>query len=68
MRGGIDMIIEFFAKHAQLWYMKRHRTSEVITDTVLRFHPKDARIWIKRRFAARLKGYNTPLDKIFYAR
>jgi len=51
----------------QLWYMQKHRTHEVITDTTLRFHPKDARIWIKRRLRARLATFNIPLDKVFYA-
>ena len=52
----------------QLWYMQKHRTHEVITDTTLRFHPKDARIWIKRKLASRLAAFNIPLDKVFYSR
>ncbi|OGG34984.1 hypothetical protein A2363_02065 [Candidatus Gottesmanbacteria bacterium RIFOXYB1_FULL_47_11] len=60
-------ILEPFAKKAQLWYMKKHRTNEVISDTTLRFHPNDARLWIKRKLAARLARYHIPLDKIFYA-
>lgn len=62
------IILEPLAKFVQLWYMRRHRTSEVITDTVIRFHPKDARVWIKRKLATRLVRYNIPLDKIFYGR
>lgn len=34
-------IFNAFAKHLQLWYMRRHRTSETITDHYLAFHPKD---------------------------
>lgn len=34
-------IFEWFAKHLQLLYMRRHRTAEVITDHYLAFHPKD---------------------------
>lgn len=60
-------VLEPFAKKAQLWYMKKHRTHEVISDNTLRFHPNDARIWVKRKFAARLAKYHIPLDKIFYA-
>jgi len=62
------MVIEYFCKTVQLWYMKKHRTNEVISDTMLRFHPKDARIWIKREFAKRLARYNVPIDKFFNAR
>lgn len=51
----------------QLWYMRRRRTSEVISPGVLRFHPRDARIWIKRAFERRFSHYNLPLDKIFYS-
>lgn len=61
-------VFEFPAKVIQLWYMAHHRTNEVITDTILRFHPKDARIWIKRKLSARLAKFNIPLDKVFYAR
>lgn len=52
----------------QLWYMHGHRTTEVITDGALRFHPKDARVWVKERYAARLKRLNIPLDIVFYRR
>lgn len=52
----------------QLWYMKKRRTSEVIEPGVLRFHPRDARIWVRNKYAKRLKMLNLPLDKIFYHR
>lgn len=61
-------LVEPLAKIIQIWYMKKHRTSEVITDTMLRFHPEDARVWVKRRLRARLAKFNIPLDKVFYAR
>jgi len=67
----VTFILRFFewpAKIIQLKYMQRHRTSEVVTDGVLRFHPRDARPWVKRAFAARLARYKLPLDKIFYGR
>lgn len=60
-------IAEPAARIVQLWYMKRHRTTEVITDTVIRFHPKDARIWIKKKLGMRLKHLGIPLDSIFYS-
>lgn len=33
--------VEFIAKHLQLAYMRKHRTKEIITDTILAFHPED---------------------------
>lgn len=35
------MVLEFLSKKLQLWYMKKHVTSEVVSDTILAFHPKD---------------------------
>ena len=60
-------LFEWPAKYLQLLYMARHRTSEVITDTMLRFHPRDARVWVKRKLSARLAKFHIPLDKVFYA-
>lgn len=65
---AVFQIFEIPARELQLWYMSRHRTSEVITDTMLRFHPKDARRWVKQKLSLRLRKFNIPLDKIFYAR
>lgn len=62
------IIFEFIVKLFQLWYMKKRRSAEVITNHLLRFHPHDARIWIKKELNKRLKIYNIPLDKIFYDR
>jgi len=50
----------------QLWYMKKRRTSEVISDTVIRFHPHDARLRIQTLLRLNLKRYHLPLDKIFF--
>lgn len=61
-------LFEPLARIIQLWYMRHRRTTEVIAPGVLRFHPRDARDWIKRAFEQRLSRYNLPLDKIFYAR
>lgn len=60
--------MEPLARMIQLWYMKKHRTTEVIGDMMLRFHPKDARVWVKRALLSRLARYNIPLDNIFYDR
>lgn len=61
-------ILESLAKAFQLWYMRKRRSTEVVSDTLIRFHPHDARIWIKRALGRRLAKYNIPLDKIFYGR
>ena len=61
------MVFEMPAKYFQLWYMHTRRTREIVTDDVLRFHPKDARIWITKALDKRLRLRNIPLDKIFSA-
>ncbi len=65
---SIARYIEPLARAVQLWYMKKHRTNEIVSDTLLRFHPHDARGWIQVALAKRLARYNLPLDKIFYGR
>ena len=65
-RNSLLLFLEPFARTLQHWYMKNRRTSEVIEAGVLRFHPRDARVWIKQAFKKRLSRYNLPLDKIFY--
>ncbi len=55
------------ARVMQLWYMRKRRSTEIVTDNVIRFHPRDARNWIYDALGKRLKRYNIPLDKIFYA-
>lgn len=64
----ISRFFEVPARVIQLSYMQRRRTSEMISDTVIRFHPRDARGWIKKKLGERLKRFNIPLDKIFYGR
>jgi len=59
-------MFEPLARALQLWYMKKRRTTEVIERDVLRFHPRDARLWVKKKYALRLKKANVPLDRIFY--
>lgn len=61
-------LLEPLARALQLWYMKKRRSTEVVSDTLIRFHPRDARVWIKRSLGRRLAKYNIPLDKIFYGR
>jgi hypothetical protein len=61
-------IIYFFeplARKIQLWYMRKHRTTEIVSDNVLRFHPNDMRGQIKIAYNNRLNKYNIPLDNQF---
>lgn len=49
-------LLEPLAKFFQLWYMQKRRTTEVIEQGVLRFHPKDARFWVKKSLHYALKN------------
>lgn len=51
----------------QQWYMRNRKTTEVIRDGMIRFHPRDARVWILQELKRRLLRKNIPLDNIFYA-
>jgi hypothetical protein len=59
-------LFEKSAKRIQLWYMKKRRTTEVVSDTIVRFHPHDARKWIYVSLQKKLNQYDLPLDKIFF--
>jgi len=48
---------ERLAKQAQLWYMRQRRTTEVVSDNLIKFHPQDARGWILREYQARLQKF-----------
>lgn len=61
-------LLEPLAKSLQLWYMRDRRSNEVIRSGMIRFHPRDARMWVRKKFGARLTRWNIPLDKIFYHR
>src|SRR3989344_5303708 len=54
-QGGPLQFIEYILQSLQLSYMKRRRTNEIIKHGYLRFHPKDARKWILRKYHERLK-------------
>ena len=68
IRHSTLSFFEPMAHTLQLWYMRNRRTTEVVSDSVIRFHPVDAREWIYRELRKRLRGTNIPLDKIFYGR
>lgn len=50
--------LEPFAKWIQLWYMKRHRTTEEVTDTLLAFHPLDYQPKVLTVLRQRLTQYH----------
>jgi hypothetical protein len=56
--------IEWLAYHAQLWYMKQRRTSEIIKQDVIRFHPKDARSYALSAYHKRCIQYKIPCAPI----
>ncbi|MFH0749973.1 MAG: hypothetical protein V1917_03635 [Candidatus Gottesmanbacteria bacterium] len=59
----IVRLVEKPARHIQLLYMKNRRTTEVITDTVIRFHPTDMRRIVLTALHRSLAVYKIPLDK-----
>jgi hypothetical protein len=61
-------LLEMPSRAVQLWYMQRHRTTEIIQDGMMRFHPNDARIWVKKKYSNILRRYNIPIDNVFYRR
>ena len=60
-------LFEYPVKIFQMWYMRKRRTTEIVTDTILRFHPRDMRGIVKKKLTRRLKRYKIPLDTIFYS-
>lgn len=63
---AVFRLFEQVVRACQLWYMGQRRTSEVIRQGVIRFHPRDAREWIRERLEIRLHKWRIPLDKVFY--
>jgi len=55
-RFSVLNIIENLARNFQLWYMKKRRTTETITEGIIRFHPQDARAWILKEYNLKLKN------------
>lgn len=51
-------IIETILKSFQLWYMRKRRTTEVIKDGIIRFHPHDSRGWVMCEYNKRLKKFD----------
>lgn len=51
------------AEWLQLWYMKKRRTTEVVTATSIWFHPTDMRRVVFTALNRSLEAYKIPLDK-----
>lgn len=50
--------IETILKKFQLWYMKNRRTTEVIKEGMIRFHPHDAKVWVMKKYREKLRESN----------
>lgn len=50
-------LVEKIAKMIQMWYIKRHITTEIISDTMLAFHPKSYEKHVLYEFERRRKKY-----------
>jgi hypothetical protein len=61
-------VLEPIAKVAQLHYMQKRRTNEVIRQGMIRFHPSDARHWVREKLSSRFQHWHIPLDNFFYHR
>jgi predicted nucleotidyltransferase len=62
----VFFFLEFPAKCFQLWHMQKHRTTEKVSDAVVRFHPKDIRVFIRQKYPKLLRKYKIPLDRRFF--
>jgi len=47
--------LEALARGFQLWYMRGKKTTEVVSPTLIKFHPKDARGRVLKTYDERLK-------------
>lgn len=68
---GTDLVfrsLEPAFRAFQKFYMRKRVTREVITESVIRFHPMDMRGFVRRELKKRLTVQNIPLDKVFYGR
>jgi len=45
----LDFLESLFYR-IQVWYMRRRRTLEIVEPGRIRFHPKDARVWVLKKY------------------
>ncbi|MBI3379490.1 hypothetical protein HY029_01905 [Candidatus Gottesmanbacteria bacterium] len=50
-------LLENILRQFQLWYMRNRKTTEVIKEGVIRFHPHDARVWVMQKYRERFKKF-----------
>ncbi|MFC1647019.1 hypothetical protein ACFL1A_01915 [Patescibacteria group bacterium] len=60
-------LFEQIAKNIQLWYMRKRRTNEVVSDNILKFHPSDAKVWVERKFKKNTEKLNIHLTRLLQA-
>lgn len=60
-------ILEKIAMKLQILYMNKRRTTEVVTEDRIQFHPHNQRRVVLLSFAKIIKRYKIPLDKKFLA-
>jgi hypothetical protein len=63
----LSYIPNWIAGIIQLRHMAKRRTSEVIRDSILRFHPRDTRGFVYTELEKRLNRLNIPLDNVIKA-
>lgn len=62
----VFFVLDPVCKIPQRLLIEIHRTSEIISDSVLRFHPKDVRPYIHEKFVRELTKADIPLDSHFF--
>lgn len=54
--GQRSSAVERLARNIQLWYMRKRRTTEIVSDNLIKFHPQDARDWVLKEYQIRLRN------------
>ena len=52
---SIFNLAEALARRFQLWYMSKKRTTEVVSENLIKFHPQDVRGWVLKEYQERLQ-------------
>lgn len=62
---NVFRMVEPLVWKAQCLHMKKYRTKEILSPSFIRFHPQDARVWVKKTLEQQADFRNIPLDKFF---
>jgi predicted nucleotidyltransferase len=46
---------EWLARQIQLWYMRKHRTTEEVSENLIKFHPQNAQEWVLEKYKKHLE-------------